>query len=204
MTVHTPILPVPLVGPVYFVSNGGAKFPEAVIVLQGYGVTVDLHGETFISTKTSVTSATFRAIPGVPFTDTTVDLPAGPYSEFAANGDLCKTKLAMPVVFSAQNGAVIKQNTPINVEHCPTAISIISHKTNGNTIILKVYTPAAGKLKATGKNLVPTTKTSKEREPLTLTLKTIHNQKPQPITTIKLNYTPTKGKKQSVNTHIKT
>ena len=30
-------------------SYGGAKFPELVIVLQGYGVTIYIHGETFIS-----------------------------------------------------------------------------------------------------------------------------------------------------------
>ena len=45
----TPILPVPLTGPAFFVSNGGAKFPELIVVLQGDNVTVDLHGETFIS-----------------------------------------------------------------------------------------------------------------------------------------------------------
>ena len=57
--VHTPILAVPLEGPVYFVSHGGAKFPDLVIVLQGYGVTIELHGETFIS-KQGITSSIFQ------------------------------------------------------------------------------------------------------------------------------------------------
>ena len=48
-TTTTPILPEALNGPAYFVSHGGAKFPELVVVLQGDGVTVQLHGETFIS-----------------------------------------------------------------------------------------------------------------------------------------------------------
>ena len=37
-----PNIPVPLEGPVYFVSNGGEAFPNLVIVLQGYNVTIDL------------------------------------------------------------------------------------------------------------------------------------------------------------------
>jgi hypothetical protein len=114
----TPILPVPLEGPAYFVSYGGAKFPELVIVLQGYGFTIDLHGETFIN-KAGITSSTFHAIPDEPVGSFELTLPEGPYSALAANGDFCTSKLAMPTAFTAQNGDTIHQSTPINVTGCP-------------------------------------------------------------------------------------
>jgi len=114
----TPVLPVPLSGPAYFVSYGGAKFPELVIVLQGYGVTVHLHGETFINEKTGITSSTFKAIPDVPVGTFELKLPQGPGSALAANGNLCASKLAMPTSFVGQNGAVIHTSTPISVTNC--------------------------------------------------------------------------------------
>jgi hypothetical protein len=116
-TAVTPVLPVSLSGPAYFVSYGNAKFPELVVVLQGYGVTVDLHGETFIS-KSGITSSTFHQVPDVPITSFELKLPEGPYSALAANGNLCKTKLVMPTVFTAHNQAVIDQKTPITVTGC--------------------------------------------------------------------------------------
>ncbi|MGA9286641.1 MAG: hypothetical protein WBV85_14490 [Solirubrobacteraceae bacterium] len=116
-TAITPVLPVTLTGPAYFVSYGGAKFPELVIVLQGYGVTVFLHGETFIS-KAGITSSTFRQVPDVPITSFELNLPEGPFSALAANGNLCTTKLKMPTAFTAQNGATLKQTTPISVTGC--------------------------------------------------------------------------------------
>jgi hypothetical protein len=116
-TAITPILPVPLVGPAYFVSHGGAKFPELIVVLQGYGITIDLHGETFIS-KAGITSSTFRTVPDQPVTSFQLTLPQGPYSALAANGNLCKSKLAMPTAFTAQNGKTIHQSTKITVTGC--------------------------------------------------------------------------------------
>jgi hypothetical protein len=119
-TAITPLIPVPLTGPAYFVSYGGAKFPELVIVLQGYGVTLDLHGETFIN-KAGITSSTFHTVPDAPVGSFELNLPQGKYSALAANGNLCKSKLTMPTLFDAQNGMVIKQSTPISVTGCPKA-----------------------------------------------------------------------------------
>ncbi len=145
----TPLIPVPLEGPAYFVSNGGEAFPNLIIVLQGYGVTVELVGDTFIS-KTGVTSSTFNTVPDAPVGSFELTLPEGPYSALAANGNLCSsaktvlvkkrvtveihghrktatrkvkkresTRLKMPVTFTAQNGAVTHQATTIAVTGCP-------------------------------------------------------------------------------------
>jgi hypothetical protein len=123
--VHTEVLPVPLEGPVYFVSYGSAKFPDAVVVLDGYGVHIELHGETFI--HNGVTSATFRNTPDVPFESIEVTVPTGPFSEFGANlpasarGSFCGQKLTMPTLFKAQSGVEIHQNTAVTVSGCPKA-----------------------------------------------------------------------------------
>ncbi len=149
--VLTPILPVALEGPAYFVSYGDLKFPELVFVLQGDGVTVDLHGETYIG-KSGITSSTFRAVPDQQFSSFELTLPQGPYSALANNGDLCKptktvtvekkvtldvhghkqtvtrkvkqtepASLEMPTALIGQNGAEIHQTTPIAVSGCPKA-----------------------------------------------------------------------------------
>jgi hypothetical protein len=109
---------VHLAGPAYFVSYGGAKFPELIIALSGEGVTVYLHGETFIN-KAGITSSTFRTIPDVPIGTFELKLPQGPDSALAANGNLCTSKLVMPTSFVAANGMQIKQSTPIKVTGCP-------------------------------------------------------------------------------------
>ena len=114
----TPLLPVPVEGPAYFVSHGGEAFPSLIMVLQGYGVTVGLVGTTFIS-KAGITSSTFKAVPDVPVGMFELTLPQGKFSALAANGNLCKSKLRMPTGFTAQNGLVIHQNTKVAVTGCP-------------------------------------------------------------------------------------
>ncbi len=120
----TPVLPVPLVGPAYFVSHGGEAFPSLEVILQGDGVTINLVGTTFIS-KAGITSSTFKQVPDVPISLFELNLPTGPYSALTANlpvsakDSFCGQKLVMPTAFTGQNGAVIHQSTPITVTGCP-------------------------------------------------------------------------------------
>ncbi len=116
----TPFLPVQLTGPAYFVSHGGEAFPNLIIVLQGYGVRVDLVGDTFIN-KDGITSSTFNQVPDVPIETFELYLPQGHDSALAANGNLCKSTLKMPTSFIAQNGRVVHQSTPITVTGCAKA-----------------------------------------------------------------------------------
>ena len=156
---RTPLLPVSLEGPVYFVSHGGEAFPSLIVVLQGDGVRVDLTGSTFIS-KAGITSSTFKTVPDVPVNTFELYLPEGPYSALAANGNLCtltttatvkrkvtkkvrghtvhrtvttrKTEpasLTMPTEMVAQNGAVLKQQTKIGVTGCPPTRAAKTTKT---------------------------------------------------------------------------
>jgi hypothetical protein len=144
----TPILPVQLTGPVYFVSNGGEAFPNLIVVLQGYGIRVNLVGDTFISSA-GITSSTFKQVPDVPINSFELYLPEGPHSALAANGNLCantqtvtvrkhvtervkgkvrhltKTvkeqrpaSLVMPTAFVGQNGAELHQSTKVEVTGC--------------------------------------------------------------------------------------
>lgn len=156
-----PNIPVPLEGPVYFVSNGGEAFPNLVMVLQGYGVTIQLVGDTLI--KNGVTSTTFNTVPDNPVTSFEINLPEGKFSALAANGNLCKptvtktvkkkvwvqingrmrtvtrkvkeqvsTSLTIPSDYIAQTGATYNTNVPIAVTGCAKAhVTKKAKKTKG-------------------------------------------------------------------------
>jgi hypothetical protein len=116
----TPLLPVPVEGPAYFVSHAGEEFPNLILVLQGDNVTIDLVGDTFINNKTNITSSTFKEVPDVPIESFELNLPQGKFSALAANTNLCSVKggLKMPTAFMGQNGAEIHENTPITATGC--------------------------------------------------------------------------------------
>ncbi len=148
VTVHTPLLNSPLTGPAYFVSHGGAAFPDVELVLQGEGVLLVVDGKTQI--KKGITYSHFDTTPDAPFTTFEFNAPEGPFSILTANGSLCEPttiktvkkrvavrahghvkhvtrsvrttvaeSLIMPTTITGQNGAVINQSTKIGVTGCP-------------------------------------------------------------------------------------
>jgi hypothetical protein len=169
--VATPVLPDKLAGPAIFVSHGGAAFPDLDLVLQGDGVTVILVGTTNITN--GITTSNFAAVPDVPVSSFELKLPVGPNSVLAAPASLCKQSLVMPTTITAQNGKVIKQNTPISVSGCPARIHshrlrILFHRVRGHKVIIVVVVPAAGRVSGGGKNLKTVHKHPRKAQRVTL------------------------------------
>jgi hypothetical protein len=119
----TPQLSVPVTGPAFLVSHGGAAFPDVEFVLQGEGITVIVDGATNI--KKGITYSKFETAPDAPFSSFETRLPEGPYSVLATNipakakGSLCGQALTMPTTLTGQNGATLTQTTKIATAGCP-------------------------------------------------------------------------------------
>jgi hypothetical protein len=125
-TVHTPLLNVPLTGPAYIVSHGGAAFPDVEFVLQGNerGGVVEIVLDGVTDIKKGITYSRFETLPDAPISSFETVLPTGPHSILAANipanakNSLCGQSLTMPTTIVAQNGATITQTTRIGVTGC--------------------------------------------------------------------------------------
>jgi hypothetical protein len=202
-TVDTPVLNVPLTGPIYIVSHGGAAFPDVEMVLQGEGVEIVLDGKTDI--KKGITYSDFEAVPDAPFSSFEADLPAGPHSIFTTehpgSTNLCGRKLTIPSRLVGQNGAEIKQDTHIEVTGCPHTVSIQSHSVKKRTLTLSVIVPGAGKLTATGKGVSKATKSSSGPETVTMTLR--QKKAGKLLTRIMLSFIPKTGKKLTKDLTVK-
>lgn len=150
VTIKTPTLPDTLTGPAYFVSHGGAAFPDLDLVAKGDGVTVILVGKTNISK--GITHTTFESLPDVPVSSFELHLPTGEKSALGVNGNLCQGKMYMPTTVVGQNGKSVTEKIQIQVAECP--VRIVGHKVKGNAATVTAAVSSAGKLSTSGKDLL--------------------------------------------------
>jgi hypothetical protein len=153
-TAHTPVLQAPLTGPAYLVSHGGAAFPDVEFVLQaderGGDVEIVLDGKTQI--KKGVTYSHFETVPDAPISSFETNLPEGPHSALAANGNLCAQSLVLPTTLVGQNGAQVTQSTKVAVIGCKT-VTITKRKLSGRSVVLDFFLTAKGAVTVTGNGL---------------------------------------------------
>jgi hypothetical protein len=113
----TPLLDQPLEGPIYFRSNGGEReLPDIV---------ADLHGQIHITlvgfidsvqkkgTEISRVRVRFQNVPDAPVTKFTTSFFGGKKSLIENHVNLCQGTHRAKLVFTAQNGAVSKQDPVI-------------------------------------------------------------------------------------------
>ena len=111
------MLKSPLRGPAYLVSHGGAAFPDVEFVLKGEGILLVLDGKTDINK--GITTSEFDSVPDAPVETFEAILPAARTRRSSAYAseknpyDFCGANLIMPTIITAQNGAVIEQDTKI-------------------------------------------------------------------------------------------
>ncbi|HUN77888.1 MAG TPA: hypothetical protein VMU32_03110 [Solirubrobacteraceae bacterium] len=148
--VTTPVLPGTLEGPAYLVSHGGQAFPDLDLIVRGDGVQVVLVGHSYVSSK-GIISSKFETLPDVPVTSATVNLPVGPQSLLAGNGNLCTANLVATTNIYGQNGRGSHQKTKIAVRNCP--VQIVKHHTYGTYARVTAQAPAAGHVSASGGDL---------------------------------------------------
>ncbi len=114
--IDTPMLSLPLTGPVYLVYYRGVKYPELVMVLQGSGVEVRLTG--LLSIAKGILTTKFRTLPDVPMSLFEMDLPAGAHSAFGATENLCAKPQTMPYTTIGQNGTRLVGAARVAVAGC--------------------------------------------------------------------------------------
>ncbi len=146
---RTPLLNSPLTGPAYLVSHGGAAFPDVEFVLEGEGVEIVLDGGTdikkgityskFETVPDAPISSFETVLPQGPHSAlsananlcaTTKTVTVKKHVTVHHHGhtthvlrtlkkQVAATPLLMPTTITAQDGALITQNTKINVTGCP-------------------------------------------------------------------------------------
>jgi hypothetical protein len=163
-TAVTPLLDVPLTGPVYFIKNvrTDAKtgrqiktLPTLATVLQGAGVTLVLRATTAVVDDKLVT--TFDKIPDAPVSDFKLNINGGAKGILVVSGaNLCAATQVTKQAATGQNGRTANANITMST---PCALGVVASSHSASSLKVTVGGIGAGKVSVSGKGLTKTTRT---------------------------------------------
>ncbi|MEA2479491.1 MAG: hypothetical protein QOJ07_1413, partial [Thermoleophilaceae bacterium] len=140
----TPLLPLPLTGPVYLTANP-TGLPKLTVDLTGL-LSLRLTGDVAPVGKSLVT--TFAAVPDVPLSRFVLRFPGGKKGLLQNNADLCAAKSpTLTGTFAGHNGATSSTKAPLQVEGCPpvATVAVRALATGRPSVRLAVRRQANGK-----------------------------------------------------------
>jgi hypothetical protein len=121
-TAETPLLPLPLSGPVYLIQVPGSPLP---------GVLVQLHGLVDLSLRGAVSTGAggalvnkFDGIPDVPISRFELDFTGGKDGTLVTSRDLCRGAVQkLTAAFVGHNGATFTRSAPVGIQGCKPIIT---------------------------------------------------------------------------------
>jgi hypothetical protein len=164
-TATTPILNVPLTGPVYFVKNiridpkSGRQIktlPTLAIPLKGEGVSLIVRASSSVVDDHLVT--TFDNLPDASVTKFVLNIAGGAHGILAvSNADICKTTQIADQQIDGHNNKQADTKVVVRTPACP--LKVVSKKVGKTSVAVTVSGLGAGKVTVTGKGIRKTTKT---------------------------------------------
>ncbi len=206
----TPLLDVPVEGPVYFVrgtrigANGQviATLPKLYVRLAGQGVTMDLHADSSVTGPVGKQKlvTTFKELPDVALNDFTLRINGGADGVLKATADVCGADTRTNVRYTGQNNRVTRRMFTADVEGCRPRI--VSSSTTNSHLSVRVGGIGPGTLTLNGQRIATGTRTIRSanaatirgRLQLTASQKRLLRQGRTVRTPVLVRYKPTSGK----------
>jgi hypothetical protein len=135
----TPLLPLPLSGPVYLIQVPGQPLP---------GVLVQLHGLVDLSLRGNVSTGAggalvnrFDGIPDVPISRFELDFTGGKDGTLVTSRDLCRGAVQkLTASFIGHNGATFTRVAPVGIQGCnPIITASVRHATSARPKLLMSF-----------------------------------------------------------------
>ncbi|MBF6620112.1 MAG: hypothetical protein ITG02_07760 [Patulibacter sp.] len=206
----TPLLDVPVEGPVYFVkgtrtTESGrtvATLPKLYIRLAGQGVLMDLHADSSVTGPIGKQKlvTTFKELPDVALDDFTLKINGGANGVLKATSDICGANTNTKIEYTGHTNRVSKRAITADVEDCGPQIASTSH--TSSHLAVRVGGIGAGTVTLTGKRIASGSRTIRRanaatvrgRLELTSSQQRLLKQGRTVKTSIRVRFKPKKGK----------